>query len=1642
MATIFPNTSDFKPRTFTDFSLQTDNDVSLSTKTLTGEIFTTPTDTIYTRLSKGYTRTYNPNTDTLYNALGSAYSGWITGSNAGDNCDFTYEIFKEVPSPTYIQEVSDTNNNFRLITKWTGSENPDGGLELSDETIGRGFIAPYNGLYTFNITAEGETKNISNEDRKGGYLNLKLIKYLQSNLNNPNVPTDPQIIFETLPTPIILTSSQYNFKQVPLTTKLKDYVDTEEYSIFNIFYHPVPLTSFAQNNANLPTKIVNVNGIPSTRVPIPHSGSYTFDIKVGGQASVETQLTTPTGYQGDYTTENETFVVKLQLNISRQNSSTVDTIELGSQEINIGGVNFTDPSPSPQTFTKSELFDLIEPFSISDLELDLDTGDAIYLSINVLASSNDTHREYYGQGIGFLVRLTSEFFRVSSDSFLKLKNYEAYNQNDRSVYFNLSEDNIEIPLREGDAVTFGLRLRGIRKINAPDTTGIGGPLVPGTFEEGHQNIQSIKLYSSSLYHPGTNFKVNQALNNPFLSGQYSGQPASKGDKGHYQPIYGSFYVDLSEVEAIESHPVKVQIPLYGIDKFSPNETLFTNSSNRLNPTSRRFLNNSIEINLTTTQNNSTNILGIDQLTSTNATHGCNFFHWGDGYSSMFYNSALITRFDRIGSGFTDENINDLSESLNEDIINISDIITVDFGEGSLFGIYEGGADIDTSNIPEGALYSPRIVMLKEARLTNQGRAVIVQPAKPITTESPYFGTFPPQLSEYEELGQKCSPTPLRHQIVRMLQRKLGWEVYSINAGDNEMPLIVTNGNAISDALWWKNWAGGYSQVQNPGFKRYEFFHPQNKEIEFVFQPPPDVNGELPPPLLANVSRPTHLRTLLNDGVATYISAENFAEAYNSVVFTWAQTVYGQEGDTLTDVNFHQLPYEVVEDIAQNTHYMYNPRYIDLDAYPRNRPPTITPYLDQVRLQGFDNGNPITGNPCWKTASNSPANFFPINTVYDPTGDPYTSTIWGGGNRMGPDTLHNVQNYYEVPHTGYYNIAYMFDMVVMSYGGDMSNTGNGYPSSRGWQFPNEVMFSSQIYPLPNAGDPLLGGDNYQGSIEWWQETQGNAYYESYPALCNNTLYGVLKRIPAQGYPTAPSTQVIPGDIAGVPRVIITSSLGRVSDFGARIGDQYFTQAGYHMIAGFVDEYGRSEMYNWTMTFNNELALQADYNYNLVEQWANVDVNTWGYASNYQMGLNELFGSMLMQPNWHAYLNDGSSIILEFNPNWVFDDADGGDVYLDGSIPIYISSQDGASLTSDVLLPMLGTYGDPTEELNQTAMDLDQWWENFNNYQAAVAGELGDQEITEGFIDAGTFTREYWSISDDYVFTDSEGNSVYGYDPENGINPLTEFLSEQFFGIGIRDLDSGWYVNGEWDSSYWDGTNYEDLIEAAQTSEGAAQELFEYQAFIAAASELNIYTDGNGNFWNGFNEEWTIEDIEAWIIDQWPEVTQARHYSFKNPVDAQKEEIAALARQDRLVSATNAWAQQWGAQAAWAHGQMTTIYNRLDLGTYNPGALGSAIVADNVNTYLVKGDKVFFEIALGPMMDSYGNLPWGQDTFPDPNTPISGSHKRVSSIGGAFIMENSIASITPVKDYNSTFIPNLEFIVTRNNNNIVKGTYKHY
>lgn len=657
---VYPNTSNFKPTTVTDLSLKYDNDVTFST--ILGGVFTTSSNnTFNTKIFKAFT-----------------YTGWLQTATTDD----IFKVFHDVPGSGYIQDVSDPGNN--VLNIYSGST-----------AIDRGFVAPHSGLFRFSLREKGYA--IGNPiDKKGGFLSFQIAAYPSSSITEGTYSGTNRVLYETSQIPLIYTSSRYNYKLKTQGNSINSiqYSDTGDFQLSTIGT-PLPFNTKTQDNANLfSSSFYSVDGSSHYLTPVPRSGSYSFDVRIEGSANITTLVTTPTGYQGTFTTPNKTITATLILK-KRDSGGTFTEEYTETQNITVGGVSITDPNPGANPFTDISNFDLDSIFDVTDFSIDLDENESLIAFIKLTTpngSGTQTFTETIGGIPGFSLQLTNNFFRLNNTSFLKLDSYTPSSENIQYIDYLIEEDNIELSLTKGDALTVFGRVQAIVSesgVQYPNSS-IEGTTLPG------MEISDIYLSTDNY------FKGTFASTNNFSSGPYLGQPNTDG-RDHYQPIEGSFLVDVSDIQASVTHPVLVTIPLHGFTKYVHLPLQETKQFNR--PNNRRFLNNSVEIQLSTFSNKDQGLFSTGKLHPTHEVLQANFMHLNRDSFVTTHNSALLARFDNFGQGYTNEDLVENFPYLEGVGVFEFDDITTD--TGSINNIYEGGS---ITGMPEGAQIKPQIFM--------------------------------------------------------------------------------------------------------------------------------------------------------------------------------------------------------------------------------------------------------------------------------------------------------------------------------------------------------------------------------------------------------------------------------------------------------------------------------------------------------------------------------------------------------------------------------------------------------------------------------------------------------------------------------------------------------------------------------------------------------------------------------------------------------------------------------------------------------------------------------------------------------------------------------------------------------------------
>ena len=499
---VYPNTSNFTPSTVTDLSLKYDNDVTFST--VPGGIFSEEeNDNINVYLFKAYN---------------------FSAPEQVSVIQWDFRKFKDVPNG-YVQEISDPNNNFQNI--YNGSD-----------IIDRAFIAPYDGVFKFEIKEGGHITGNDAIQKKGGFLSFKLVSYPSHSIQSDGTyDGTKEVLYETPLTPLIFTSSRYNYELNPQSNnQLFDYLDTGDFGL-------------AGGGALLPfnnllkdaTKLYSGSGTYSSDgtshylAKVPRSGPYGFDIKIEGSANITTTVTTPSGFQGTFTTPNKTVTATLV--IKKRDSETLSLSDeyTETKTITVGGVSINDPNPGDSVFTDTRNFDLNSIFDTTDINIELGENDSVLAYIKLETpngSATQTFNETINGISGFNLQLTNNFFRLKDSSFFKLNSYTPEGTNGQYIDFLINEKDISLSLTEGDAVTVHGKVQHIvsQSTTLPNSY-IEGVTLPGL------SITDVHITTNNF------FKVTKAVDNPISSGEYLGQVNADG-RNFYQPLEGSFIVDV------------------------------------------------------------------------------------------------------------------------------------------------------------------------------------------------------------------------------------------------------------------------------------------------------------------------------------------------------------------------------------------------------------------------------------------------------------------------------------------------------------------------------------------------------------------------------------------------------------------------------------------------------------------------------------------------------------------------------------------------------------------------------------------------------------------------------------------------------------------------------------------------------------------------------------------------------------------------------------------------------------------------------------------------------------------------------------------------------------------------------------------
>jgi hypothetical protein len=694
----YPHTADEQHKSFTDFSLKKDNDYTLSTRAVSE--FEQTTDLYHLGYRPGSTNTY---------------TGWDTGTDVTSSV-FTFQSFPYASSSLF-QEFADPTNEFQNV-RWGNFWAPSGPLEYKS----RAYKAPNTGLYTLDAGIGGTlffddtipSLGLINGMNKGAKFSVELLRYTPDTTYLSGYSPYPEAIYET---------EQIFYEWAPQGGNFSAHISEAEYltiastlfdsiNSYGIELFSGATGSFAQEVLPFSNINYNYNNVydPSTyKFTAPGPGDYTFKCRFAGfveQIAIHTSLY---GLNNDQLiTYSSQYRVKAKLRKqpagqSIDNSVTLDTAEI-VKNISYSTVwNGGYQPPGAYAATVGQLFETEHMFG--DTTVTLAEGDRVYIGIEIekIAGGDLVSAQLHGEPFG------PTFFALESSAV-------GYESGDAIVHFNIQTGEQNFQLFENEIVVPRLKWYGINPDEVINTQGTNNQL-QGMW------IKKVRMEDEYTY-----LKKTFSCENVVTIGPHLAQD-NKDGIDHYQPLKGSFYVDLSDVQASISHPVLVQVPLHGFSKYTElDEDLNVSSDNFNQPNSRRFLNNSLELNVSTFSNRVANrrrpdtpgayynhnslLTGVKR--ATNVTYHANFVHYGSHFTELTYNSAPITRFDNWGQGFTVEDLISAPGNFvpDDDIVAIDDF---DFLSSVLFGIYQGPNSI--GGMPTGAEIAPRIRLVSEENLS-------------------------------------------------------------------------------------------------------------------------------------------------------------------------------------------------------------------------------------------------------------------------------------------------------------------------------------------------------------------------------------------------------------------------------------------------------------------------------------------------------------------------------------------------------------------------------------------------------------------------------------------------------------------------------------------------------------------------------------------------------------------------------------------------------------------------------------------------------------------------------------------------------------------------------------------------------------
>lgn len=1164
---IFKNTTDPGNSTFTDINLYDTYDHTLSNISHAQFFQTSSNLEISVNLNSLIT-----------------FDGWNYGLNTDEDninnekVSSTFRVFGDVPNGSITQ--TDPGNNFNNVVGSYILLTSDGqGIQESGtEILDKGYRADRNGLFTFEIDQRGYSSHTDKTEKRGGLLSYQLVKYDSSSISGrlsrrgPKFPA-PEIIYETDAVPLIYSSSQYNFALAVENSSSKYHYNYRDISAFGINYGGalLPFNTTIQNNANLHgITTTDISGefdsISSTSggnksvhqaLTIPEAGTYTFKTRLTGSATVETKVSSPPNYTGTFTTSDKTVQAQLIVKVRPEGGgSLVTKYTSDPYQITVTGKTFTDNTggSTQQQFEDTSNFDLSVFNETCDIKLD--GGESVHAYIKIVNPNGyggQAYLETLDSTSGFLTEIKPTGFRIDDSSTFKLTKYiqDVNLGNKGIIHYNIKDSKIEIPLVKGDYVALRGHIRGVEQ---PESTSSLEPF------NVRPDSQTRGLFIETIHASAHSFlKVTQGLfdvsgNTRFSHGENESRIFIQGND-LYQPVEGSFMVDLSDVKASLSHPVLVRVPLHGYTK-NTKLTIGNVSENPNHPNNRKFLNQSVEINLSTVSNKdlSGSFYFSGQTSPTNQVIEANFMHWGRDNTAVTHHSATIARYDGFGNGYTQENIVSQNPFLSSDNqIFIQDDISSNWGASN--GILQNDW---VEYLSPNAMIEPQVVMIPGAFTST------------VTGQDPVYG--------FQTSGQLISP------LNPVIEGELWGEVlvspsaHAHPSGQEFFQSIDTRELDFNDGS-----VPEYPSIpgSNSWYKMYNFIGDIGLSGMLNLN-----SGEFTNQYYENGYAPEDYNVWPNSPVdmshGGVRQALNIESAVNLNNYYMSRSIHPEIGSPYRQYSNHDennIPgvagnYWISE--SYNTEIAIVDGVISPSFVPGNHLyeviPTSMPiyFGNQIPLYNYGGGSSLD-NP-WHKDPMDPSHpsfeYLSHSAVYgaDGTNHPnpqeysnLTNFINKHGGLKGASKHPWVYNYYEAPKTGIYTIAYNLNVIVEAAGGYGSvGEGNGFTNnfSRYLHWTPETYDDQPFITIPGVGG--LSGEQYNRTAP----TTWNVYYDgsngggSPSALwdrerysfASNTLYGRLVVTPTR-YDEGD------GNIPGNPRTISTSSLFRVDDYA---GCQYFPQ----------------------------------------------------------------------------------------------------------------------------------------------------------------------------------------------------------------------------------------------------------------------------------------------------------------------------------------------------------------------------------------------------------------------------------------------------------------------------------------------------